>query len=73
MLKSDLCDYSDAYKFVKETTTITGPEVNLPARLTDEINKQVMFENCVPFTNCISKINNTQTDHARGIMKHFVT
>ena len=36
MLKSDLCDYSDAYKLVKETVTITGPEVNLAARLTDD-------------------------------------
>ena len=67
MLKSDLCDYSDAYKLVKETIAVTGPGLNLAARLTDERNKQVIFENCAPFTNCISKVYNTQTDHARVI------
>ena len=27
-------------------------------------NKGVIFKNCAPFTDCISKINNTQTDNA---------
>ena len=26
-----------------------------------------IFENCTPFTNCISKINNTKTDNAEYI------
>ena len=30
-------------------------------------NKKVIFKNCAPFTNCISKINNTQVDNAKGI------
>ena len=30
------------------------------------INK-VIFKNCLPFTNCISRINNTQLDHAQDI------
>ena len=30
-------------------------------------NKKVIFKNCAPFTNCISKINNTQTDFADDI------
>ena len=30
-------------------------------------NKKVTFENCAPFTNCISKINNTQKDNAEYI------
>ena len=30
-------------------------------------NKKVMFKNCAPFTNCISKINNTQIDNAKDI------
>ena len=29
--------------------------------------KKVIFKNCVPFTNCISKINNTQIDNAEYI------
>ena len=27
-------------------------------------SKKVIFKNCTPFTNCISKINNTQIDNA---------
>ena len=30
-------------------------------------NIQVVFKNCNPFTNCISKINNTQIDNAEDI------
>ena len=29
--------------------------------------KKVIFNNCTPFTNCISKINNTQIDNAEYI------
>ena len=31
------------------------------------ILKKVIFKNCAPFTNCISKINNTQIDNAEYI------
>ena len=30
-------------------------------------NKKVIFKNCAPFSNCISEINNTQTDNAKDI------
>ena len=30
-------------------------------------NKKVIFKNCAPFTNCISKINNSQIDNAQYI------
>ena len=30
-------------------------------------NKKVIFKNCAPFTDCISKIDNTQVDNAKGI------
>ena len=29
--------------------------------------KKVIFKNCAPFTNCISKINNTQLDNTKDI------
>ena len=29
--------------------------------------KKVKFKNCIPFTNCISEINNTQVDNATDI------
>ena len=33
----------------------------------DNTNKKVKFKNCAPFTNCLSKINNTQIDNAEYI------
>ena len=67
MLKSSLCDYSDAYIHVKGKITITGERDNEAARHTDERNKGVAFKNCAPFTICISEINNTQIDNCKDI------
>ena len=67
MLKSSLCDYSDAYILVKGTITITGAGADAAARQADERDKGVAFKNCAPFTNCISEINNTQVDNAKVI------
>ena len=33
----------------------------------NDINKTVIFKNCAPFTDCISKINNAQVDNAKDI------
>ena len=60
MIESDLCDYSGPYIHV--TIIITGARVNLAVGLSDEINIQVVFKNCAPYSTCISEINNTQTD-----------
>ena len=67
MLKSSLCDYSDAYILVKGTITIAGAGNDAAARQADERNKGVIFKNCAPFINCISEINNTQIDKAKDI------
>ena len=67
MLKSSLCDYSEAYVPVKGRTTITGAGGDAVARQVDERDKVVAFKNCAPFTNCISEINNTQVDNAKDI------
>ena len=67
MLKSSLCDYSDAYILVKGTITIAGAGDDAAARQADERDKGVAFKNCAPFTNCISEINNTQVDNAKDI------
>ena len=32
-------------------------------------DKCVKFKNCAPFTKCISKINDTETDNAQNIWK----
>ena len=63
MLKSGLCDYSNAYILVKEEITIAGAA----ARQADERDKGVAFKKCAPFTNCISEINNTQIDNCKDI------
>ena len=67
MLKSSLCDYSDAYIRVKGTIIIIGRGVDAAARQTVERDKGVTFKNCAPFVNCISEINNTQVDNAKDI------
>ena len=67
MLKSDLCDYADAYIFFKGTITITGAGDAAAARQADERDKGVTFKNCAPFTKCISRINNTDIDNAQDI------
>ena len=80
MLRSNLCDYADAYILVKETITITGnagPEPNpdtprtaaqlIAARRADERDKGVTFKNSAPFTKCISRINNKDIDNAQDI------
>ena len=67
MLKSSLCDYSDAYILVKGTITINGVGADAAARQADERDKGVTFKNCASFTNCKSEINNTQVDNAKHI------
>ena len=65
MLKSSLCDYSDAYIIVKGTIIVN----NTAAADADanNTNKKAIFKNCAPFTNCKSEINNTQVDNAKDI------
>ena len=45
MLKSSLCDYSDAYILVKGTITIAGAGADAAARQAGERNKGVAFKN----------------------------
>ena len=66
-LKSYLCDYADAYIFVKATITITGAGDDAAARQLDERNKGVIFKNCATFNECISRINNTDIDNAQDV------
>ena len=62
MLRSSLCDYSDAYTLVKGNTSVNN---NAAADVdANSINIKVIFKSCAPFINCISKINNTQIDNA---------
>ena len=67
MLRSNLCDYADSYILVKGAITITGAGANADARNADERIKGVTFKTCVPFTKCISIINNTDIDNVHDI------
>ena len=65
VLRSSLCDYSDAYILVKGNITVNNTAAD--GADANNTNKKVIFKNCAPFTNCISKINNTQIDNAEYI------
>ena len=60
MLRSDLCDYSDAYIAVEIVTVEGNNKI-------DRENRFLAFKNNTPFTDCISKINNTLMDNAEGL------
>ena len=60
MLRSDFCDYSDAYIVVKGTIDFLA----LAANENNKAEKNVVFKNNAPFTSCISKINSTLIDNA---------
>ena len=65
MLKSSLCNYSDAYILGKGTMKVN----NTAAADADanNTNKKVIFRNYAPFIDCISETNNTQVDNAKDI------
>ena len=48
MLRSSLCDYSDAYILVKGNITVNNTAADGAAA--NNINKKVIFKNCAPFT-----------------------
>ena len=66
MLRTILCDYSDAYILVKRNMTVNNTlDVGAAANNT---NRKVIFKNCALFSNCISKISNTEVDNAEYIV-----
>ena len=67
MLRSNLCNFYDAYILVKGKITITGDGDNAAARQADERNKDVIFKNRAPFVKCINRINNIEIDNAKDI------
>ena len=67
MLRSNLYDYADVYTRVKGTITIAGAGNDDATKQADERDKGVASKNCVPFTKCISRINNTDIANAQDI------
>ena len=65
ILRSSLCDYSDAYILVKGNITVNNTAADGAAA--NNTNKKVIFKTFAPFTSYISKINNTQIDNSEYI------
>ena len=62
MLRSDLCDFSDAYIVVKGIVTVSAD-----GRDRDEMNRQFILKNDALFTSCISKINGVLAENAENL------
>ena len=57
MLRSNLCDYADAYILVNGSITNTGAGNDDVTKRADKRDKGVTFKICAPFTKCISRIS----------------
>ena len=57
VIKSNLCDYSDAYILVTGDITATGGNADT----------RVAFENCAPFTKCVTHINDEHVNNADNL------
>ena len=64
-LRSNLCDYSDAYTLVKGTITVTAPGANNGANnIIDKRNRPLILKNNAPFVSCITRINDELIEDA---------
>ena len=61
MLRSDLCDYSDAHIVEKGRISVRGTND------ANRLNKKLIFKNNAPFRSYISKISNTFIDNAEDL------
>ena len=61
MLRSDLCDYSDAYIVVTGDITVEG------AHNRDRKDRSLAFKNNAPFISCISKTNGVLIENAEDL------
>ena len=65
MLRWSLWNYSDSYLLVKGT--IIGANTAAQGAANNAAKKKKIIKNCLPLTNCLSRINNTQVDDAHDI------
>ena len=57
VIKSSLCDYSDAYILVTGNITAVG----------NDANTKGAFKNCAPFMKCVTHINHEHVDTADNL------
>ena len=70
MLRSNLCDYSDAYILVKGIITVTAPVVNNNANnIRDKRNRPLILKNNAPFVSCITRTNGELIEDADDLDK----
>ena len=63
MLNASLYNYNDLNILVSGTITVP----NKGAAASPSNRENIIIKNCVPFTDCINEINNTQIDNAKHI------
>ena len=61
VLRSDLCDYSDAYVWVKGEITVTDSNNNA------NFDRRLTLKNNAPFISCISKITGELVENAEDL------
>ena len=61
MLRSDFCDYSDAYVWVKGKITVTNPNDSA------NFNKELILKTNALFISCISKINGQLVENVEDL------
>ena len=68
MLRSNLCDYSDAYILVKGTVTVRALGVDNNANnIRHKRNRPVILKNNPPFVSCITRINGELIEDADNL------
>ena len=65
LLRSDLCDYSDAYILVNGTITVTAAAGANNIR--EKRNKPLILKNNALFVSCITKMNNELIEDAEDL------
>ena len=65
MLRSDLCDYSDAYILVNGTITVTAPAG--ANKIRDKKNRPLILKNNASFVSCITRINGELIEDANDL------
>ena len=68
VLRSDLCDSTDAYILVNGTITVTANGDNNNAnKIRDKRNRPLTLKNNAPFVSCITKINGELIEDAEDL------
>ena len=63
MLKSSLCNYSNAYILVKGSILVAAAA----GAAANNNDKKIIFKSYTPTTDCINETNNTQVDNAKDM------